>query len=88
MMIREGSGRGHRNTGVPQRCKDLLGIADAGESEHTLACKRRNGVAIGRKLGRRLLTAPGVPADAGGLIKAMQELETIREQLIPLRSHW
>jgi hypothetical protein len=35
-----------------------------------------------------LLTAPGVPADAGGLIKAMQELETIREQLIPRRSHW
>lgn len=35
-----------------------------------------------------LLTAPGVPAGAGGLIKAMQELETLRHELIPRRSHW
>jgi hypothetical protein len=63
-----------------------LGLpADTAPERVATEAELRRGIDPKRLL--RLLTSPGVPADKGGLIKAMQELETIREQLIPRRSH-
>jgi hypothetical protein len=72
---------------LKQEIEKELGLP-AGTAPERVAAEMglRRGIEPQRLL--RLLTARGVPAGPGGLIKAMQELETIRDQLIPRRSHW
>jgi hypothetical protein len=70
-----------------QEIEKELGLP-AGTAPERVATEAQLRRGIDRDRLLRLLTAPGVPADSGGLIKAMQELETIRDQLIPRRSHW
>jgi hypothetical protein len=72
---------------LKQEIEKELGLP-AGTAPERLATEAQLRRHIDPKRLLTLLTAPGVPPGAGGLIKAMQELETIRDELIPRRSHW